>query len=292
MPRQGPLDVWYASLDTDALRAELATRSKRATRELDAGVAAARRRTSLQATRKLTHQIDGKLRFRADRPVLVPLSDMVVDVPAERLESAIHSTYQEYVASLSDPHRFLLGRFHIVDIAHKVVGVGSVGLLAFVVLLQSAAGVPLILQFKEATSSVLEAHLGPSPYVHPGQRIVEGQRMMQAASDIFLGWSASSIDGRHYYWRQLRDMKGSSEIESMTSAALRLYAGMCGWSLARAHARSGPAQAIAGYLGKGNSFDRAAAAFARRYADVNQADYNCHAQAVRNGRIRTSLQNV
>ena len=145
-----------------------------------------------------------------------------------------------------------------------MVGVGSVGLLAFVVLLQSAAGALLMLQFKEATSSVLEPHLGPSPYAHHGQRVVEGQRMMQAASDIFLGWSTSSATGRHYYWRQLRDMKGSAEVEDMTSAALRLYAGMCGWSLARAHARSGPAEAIAGYLGKGDSFDRAAVAFAQR----------------------------
>ncbi len=162
---------------------------------------------------------------------------------------------------------------------------GSVGLRAFVVLLQSRAGDPLILQFKEATESVLAAHLDPSPYAHQGQRVVEGQRLMQAASDIFLGWSTSSLDGRHYYWRQLRDMKGSADIETTSPKSLRYYAGMCGWSLARAHARSGSPAAIAAYLGRRDRYDRAATTFAELYADLNAADYARHDQDIADGTL-------
>jgi uncharacterized protein (DUF2252 family) len=259
-----PLEVWYSRLDTADLRSALTDRSPKATKRLDDEVAAARRRTSLQAARKLTEQVDGQLRFRSDPPVLVPLDAVTTGLEPEHLATAIRDTYTEYLATLPDSHRFLLRRFHIVDVAHKVVGVGSVGLRAFVVLLESGGGEPLILQFKEATASVLEAHLPASPYDHHGQRVVEGQRMIQAASDIFLGWSDSSLDGRQYYWRQLRDMKGSADIDAMSPRALRLYAGMCGWSLARAHARSGPAAAIAAYLGRNDTFDRAALDFATR----------------------------
>jgi uncharacterized protein (DUF2252 family) len=282
---QSPLDIWYARLDTDELRDAMTGGSKAALRQLDRGVASSRRRTSLQATHKLTERVDGELHFRSDPPVLVPLGDATAEYDANRLADAIRDTFTEYIDSLPDATALLLHRYRVADIAHKVVGVGSVGLRAFIVLLQSRAGDPLILQFKEATQSVLGAHLRPSPYRHQGQRVVEGQRLMQAASDIFLGWSTSSLDGRHYYWRQLRDMKGSADIETMTPRSLRYYAGMCGWSLARAHARSGSPAAIAAYLGRKTRYDRAATTFARRYADLNAADHARHLQAIADGII-------
>ncbi len=282
---RSPLDVWYARLDTTAVRDALAGGSKAALRQVDRGVAAARGRTSLQATRKLTEEVDGRLRFRSDPPVLVPLSDATDVADPDRLAEAIRATYHEFVHTLPDAHASLLTRYRVVDVAHKVVGVGSVGMRAFVVLLQSRTGDPLILQFKEAGPSVLEAHLPASPYSHHGERVVQGQRMMQAASDIFLGWSTSAVDGRHYYWRQLRDMKGSAVIEEMSHRALGFYAEMCGWSLARAHARSGPAAAIASYLGKSDRFDEAATSFALRYAELNRADHARHTEAIATGTL-------
>jgi hypothetical protein len=252
---------------------------------MDKGIAAARRRTSLQATRKLTETVDGRRRFRSDPPVLIPLGQVTGDIDPDQLAAAVRSTYTDYVASLPDAHASLLGRYRIVDIAHKVVGVGSVGMRAFIVLLESDAGDPLVLQFKEAGRSVLERHLAASPYAHHGQRVVEGQRMMQAASDIVLGWSTSTLDGRHYYWRQLRDMKGSADLGTMTPAALGVYAQMCGWSLARAHARSGEPAAIAAYLGRSDRYDRAAVEFAGRYADLNATDHARHGQAIAEGSL-------
>jgi uncharacterized protein (DUF2252 family) len=281
---RSPLDVWYRRLDTAQLR-DAMTGGSKALRQLDKGVASARRRTSLQATRKLTEQVDGELRFRSDPPVLVPLGEVTYEYGANQLAGAIRDTFTDYVDTLPDANAFLLRRYQVADIAHKVVGVGSVGLRAFVVLLQSSAGDPLILQFKEATQSVLAAYLAPSPYAHQGRRVVEGQRMMQAASDIFLGWSTSSLDGRHYYWRQLRDMKGSAVIETMTPKSLRYYAGMCGWSLARAHARSGSPAAIAAYLGRSDRYDRAATTFAGHYADLNAADHARHTRAIADGTV-------
>ncbi len=285
LARRSPLDIWYARLDTAQLRDALAAKHKTAARQVDKGIAAAQRRTSLQATRKLTESVDGRRRFRADPPVLVPLGRIDGDIGPDQLADAIRSTYTEYLSSLPDAHATLLARYRIADIAHKVVGVGSVGMRAFVVLLESGSGDPLVLQFKEAGRSVLEGHLPPSRYPHGGQRVVEGQRMMQAASDIFLGWSASTVDGRHYYWRQLRDMKGSADTSTMTAKGFRVYAQLCGWSLARAHARSGDPAAIAAYLGRSDRYDRAAAAFAGRYADLNAADHARHAAAITDGTL-------
>jgi uncharacterized protein (DUF2252 family) len=285
LAEMSPLDVWYARLHTAELREALVARRKTAARQFDTSVAAARRRTSLQATRKLTEIIDGQRRFRADPPVLIPLGQVTDDIDPEQLAAAIRATFADYAASLPDAHATLLGRYRVIDIAHKVVGVGSVGMRSLIVLLESDAGDPLVLQCKEAGPSVLESHRAPSPYEHHGQRVVEGQRMMQAASDIFLGWSTSSLDGRHSYWRQLRDMKGSADVETMTPRALRIYAQMCGWSLARAHARSGQPAAIAGYLGRSARYDRAAVAFAARYADVNAADHARHTQAIADGSL-------
>ena len=176
--------------------------------------------------------------------------------------------------------------------ARKVVGVGSVGTRAFIVLLQGRDQQdPLFLQVKEATASVLEDHLPKSRFKQPGERVVQGQRMMQAASDIYLGWTKGDQADRYLYWRQLRDMKGSAEVESMTPLALAFYARQCGWTLARAHARSGDPIAIAAYLGKSDGFDQAITDFSERYADQNEQDYEAFAKAVRSGRL-TAIEGV
>jgi uncharacterized protein (DUF2252 family) len=180
----------------------------------------------------------------------------------------------------------LLERFEVVDVARKVVGVGSVGTRAFIVLLQGRdAHDPLFLQVKEATASVLEEHLGTSKYKQHGARVVQGQRMMQAASDIYLGWTKGLDTSRHFYWRQLRDMKGSALVELMTPVALTFYARICGWTLARAHARSGDPVAIAEYLGDGDAFDQSITDFSGRYGDQNERDYQQFVAGVRSGRL-------
>jgi len=187
---------------------------------------------------------------------------------------------------LRDDQRHLLERFHIVDMAHKVVGVGSVGTWAIIVLLQGRdAQDPLFLQVKEATASVLEACQLKSRYQLHGKRVVQGQRMMQAASDIYLGWTKTPDGRRHFYWRQLRDMKGSADVESMAPVALKFYGQTCGWTLARAHARSGDPVAIAACLGGSDAFDRSISDFSQRYADQNERDYQEFVKAIRSGRL-------
>jgi uncharacterized protein (DUF2252 family) len=188
---------------------------------------------------------------------------------------------------LREDQRSLLERFQIVDMARKVVGVGSVGTQAFIVLLQGRdAHDPLFLQVKEATVSVLEGHLPKSRYKLHGKRVVQGQRMMQAASDIYLGWTKVPEENRHFYWRQLRDMKGSADIESMTPLALTFYARTCGWTLARAHARSGDPVAIAACLGPSDEFDTSITDFAQRYASQNERDHQAFVRAIRSGRLQ------
>ena len=198
----------------------------------------------------------------------------------------IHQQFRAYRQTLQDDRRQLLERFEIVDMARKVVGVGSVGTRAFIVLLQGRDEQdPLFLQVKEATASVLEDHLPKSRFEEPGERVVQGQRLMQAASDIYLGWTKGAETNRHLYWRQLRDMKGSAVVESMSSVMLGFYAGICGWTLARAHARSGDAVKLAAYLGKSDKFDRSMTDFSERYADQNERDYRAFKKAIQSGRL-------
>lgn len=289
--QKSALDTWYARLDVDEVLVALQSSvSKQAHRQAVKQTKKTRTRTSLQAASKLTQMVDGRLRIVDDPPLLVPLSKVVADEHAGLAAEQIRETYRQYHESLAAGPREVLADYEFVDIGHKVVGVGSVGLRAFVVVLQSRrTGEPLLLQIKEASSSVLEPYVGRSVFKEPGRRVVEGQRMMQAASDIFLGWSTSASGDRHYYWRQLRDMKGSAEIEQMTPAALEVYARMCGWSLARAHARSGPAAAISAYLGSSDRFDRAMGEFADRYSKQNTADHEAHQAAVADGRIAARL---
>jgi uncharacterized protein (DUF2252 family) len=283
---KGVLDTWYARANVDDLMVEVRSNtSKQARKSAEAQVRKARSRTHLQALQKLTEVVDGQLRIKNDPPLLAPLSTVVPAEHVEELRSSITETFRQYRESLPDDRSWLLEQFRPLDMAHKVVGVGSVGTRAFILLLQGRGdGDPLLLQMKEASTSVLEPHLGPSPYDHPGRRVVEGQRMMQAASDVFLGWS-SSADGRHYYWRQLRDMKGSTDVATYSAEALAAHARLCGWSLARAHARSGSPVAISSYLGGKDVADEAMAEFARRYADQNEQDFAAHRQAIADGRI-------
>jgi len=202
------------------------------------------------------------------------------------VQQGIHDQFRAYRATLQDDRRHLLERFQVIDAARKVVGVGSVGTRAFIVLLQGRdQDDPLFLQVKEATTSVLEDHLPKSRYKQHGERVVQGQRMMQSASDIYLGWTKGVEANRWLYWRQLRDMKGSIDVEAMKPFGLEFYARQCGWTLARAHARSGDPVAIAAYLGKSDTFDRSITDFSERYADQNDKDFQAFADAVKSGRL-------
>ena len=246
-------------------------------------------RDSLEALTKFAEVVDGRHRIVSRPPVIIPLRDLAesYEMTPEQVRNELEEQFHAYQATLSNNRRQLLDRFTIVDAARKVVGVGSVGTRAFMVLLQGRDSAdPLFLQIKEATSSVLEDHLPKSRYNTPGQRVVEGQRLMQAASDIFLGWTRGAQANRYYYWRQLRDMKASAPVEVMSPFAMTFYAKMCGWTLARAHARSGDPVAIAEYLGTDDTIDNAIADFSTRYADQNQHDYDTFVKAIADGRIQ------
>jgi uncharacterized protein (DUF2252 family) len=264
-----------------ALVAQAAKRANKTLRK-------AHTRDSLGALSKFAEVVDGRQRIVSQPPVIIPLRDLAAsyEMTHEEARNAVEEQFRVYKATLSNDRRQMLDRFTIVDVARKVVGVGSVGTRAWMVLLQGRDSAdPLFLQVKEATASVLEDHLPKSRYNTPGQRVVEGQRLMQAASDIFLGWTRGVQANRYYYWRQLRDMKASAEVELMSPVGMTSYARMCGWTLARAHARSGDPIAIAEYLGTNATFDNAIADFSARYADQNQRDYDTFVEAIADGRI-------
>ena len=259
----------------------------RAIQTADKTMRKAHTRDSLRALPRFAELVDGRHRIVSQPPVVVPLRELggTWGMSTDQIHEIVAEQFSAYKASLSPDRRQLLERFTIVDMARKVVGVGSVGTRAFMVLLQGRdSDDPLFLQVKEATSSVLESHLKKSAYA-PGRRVVEGQRMMQAASDIFLGWTTGIQEGRYYYWRQLRDMKASAVIEGMLPVGMTFYARICGWTLARAHARSGDPIAIAEYMRDGAGFDRALVDFSRSYADQNEKDYEGFVNAVASGRI-------
>ena len=309
------MDIWYAHLDEDELmgairstvaktkkEAKEATKgkkekrdeaqeklAKRAEKTAEKTAAKARTRDSLQALSKLCELVDGQYRIVSQPPVIVPGRDLsaTFGLSPDEVLPVIHDQFRRYRATLQPDRRHLLEKFEIVDAARKVVGVGSVGTRAFIVLLQGRdATDPLFLQIKEATASVLEAYLPKSRFRQHGQRVVEGQRMMQAASDIYLGWTKGLDVNRHFYWRQLRDMKGSALVETMTPVGLTLYGRTCGWTLARAHARSGDPVAIATYLGASDAFDKSITDFSQRYADQNEQDYEGFVKAIKSGRLQ------
>jgi uncharacterized protein (DUF2252 family) len=287
------LDVWYARLDVDTIQRNL--REQQAAHQA-AGVAkaAAKARTkdSLKAFAKLTHDVDGEPRIVSDPPLIVPAADLAEEagIQFEYLEGVIHGLFRAYRETLQPDRRHLLEEFRMVDLARKVVGVGSVGTRCWILLLLGRDGDdPLFLQIKEAQASVLEPYLSPSEYANHGERVVAGQRLMQATSDIFLGWlhSKETLDGaeRDFYVRQLWDWKTSVDLDTILPKGLELYGGVCGFLLARAHARSGDRIAIASYLGKSDVFDQALAEFAVAYADQNERDYAALVAAAQDGRI-------
>ena len=294
------MDIWYARRSEHELLSALhiaagsqkdkAQRkvAQEAAKSFRKGALKARTRDSLQALSKLAEHVDGGYRIVSQPPIVIPVRELAASTgaSADEWQQVIREQFRSYRATLQDDRRQLLERFEIVDMARKVVGVGSVGTRAFIVLLQGRDQQdPLFLQVKEATASVLEDHLPKSRYRQPGERVVQGQRMMQAASDIYLGWTKGVQANRHFYWRQLRDMKASAGVESMRPLILAVYAGECGWTLARAHARSGDPVAIAAYLGKRDEFDRSITDFSQRYADQNEQDYRAFTDAVRSGRL-------
>jgi len=261
---------------------------KEAAKRAEKNIGKAHTRDSIQALSKLGEQVDGQYRIVSQPPVIVPARDLAATygLSPDDVLPVLHDQFRAYRATLQDDRRKLLEKFRIVDAARKVVGVGSVGTRAFIILLQGRdAQDPLFLQVKEATASVLEASLPRSRYRQHGERVVQGQRMMQAASDIFLGWTKGVDVRRHFYWRQLRDMKGSAVVELMAPVTLTYYAQICGWTLARAHARSGDSVAIAEYLGRDDTFDRSVVDFCERYADRNEQDYEEFVKAVKAGRL-------
>jgi len=273
-----------ASKDGNAEDRHIAKSFKVATKTLRK----AHTRDSLQALTRFAEVADGRYRIVSQPPVVVPLREMdgAWGLSTDQIWEVVEDQFRAYQASLSADRRLLLERFRIVDMARKVVGVGSVGTRAFMVLLEGRDDQdPLFLQVKEATRSVLEAHLPNSRFHTPGQRVVEGQRLMQASSDIFLGWTKGVQDDRFYYWRQLRDMKASAAVETMSPFAMTFYARMCGWTLARAHARSGDPVAIARYLGGDDGLDQAITQFSAGYADQNSRDYDAFVKAVAEGRL-------
>jgi uncharacterized protein (DUF2252 family) len=284
------LAVWYARLDAGRLDERLRDQGVRAAlRTFERAVAKARTKNSIRAFTKLTEQVDGELRIASQPPLLVPIRELAEHIEAEELENRLREVLRNYRRTLEGDRRALLEQFRLVDVARKVVGVGSVGTRAWVALLLGRDdGDPLFLQVKEAQRSVLEPYLGRSKYPNHGRRVVGGQRLMQSASDIFLGWNRTvGIDGveRDFYIRQLWDWKASLDVESVKPAGLAIYAGICGETLARSHARSGDRVAIASYLGKSDAFDRALAEFAVAYAERTERDHAALVAAIESGRL-------
>jgi uncharacterized protein (DUF2252 family) len=289
---QANLAVWYARADVAELREQFRDQlSAQARKNADQAVAKARTRDSLQALGKLTRTVDGRPRIMADPPLVVPADDLVpADADRARLRAELTALVAQCRRSLATDRRYLLEQFEVADMARKVVGVGSVGTRCWIVLMLGRDGSdPLFLQVKEAGPSVLEGFAGASEYASHGQRVVAGQRLMQAASDIFLGWHrgqpGTAALPYDFYIRQLRDWKASADIATMTPAAMRAYGQLCGWTLARAHARSGDRIAIAAYLGRSTAFDQAIGEFAAANADQNERDYHALAAASRTGRV-------
>ena len=272
------LDVWYDRLNASELVGRFGGRLGRKGRIVfTKPFAKARSKTSLRAVDRLTERVDGQLRFRSIPPLLVPLEHLVDPADARRDVDIVNVALDQYAESLDQDRRYLFGTYRFVDMARKVVGVGSVGTRAWILLFAGRQGQdPLVLQMKEAQSSVLEPYLGRSEFDNCGERVVRGQRLSQAAIDLFLGWQRSvGLDGKEhdFYIRQLWDWKASIDLSRMTYNGLHAYTRACGWSLARAHARSGDRLAIAAYLGAGPSFDQALARFSAAYADQNELDH-------------------
>jgi uncharacterized protein (DUF2252 family) len=289
MAELGNLEVWYTKMDVEAIaKGWESAAGEKEVATFRRNLEKTRAKDRMRALSKLTREVDGELRIVSEPPLIVPVDEFVEADPAE-IETRLQGVIAEYRDTLPEDRRVLLDGYRFADAALKVVGVGSVGTRAFIVLMLGRdSGDPLFLQAKEAQRSVLEPYTVPSAFENQGERVVQGQRLTQAASDILLGWvKAQGIDGvqRDFYVRQLWDQKGSAKVENMDAAALTAYAQICGTTLAHAHARSGDRIAIAAYLGKSDTFDKAIASFAETYADQNESDYAALKAAADEGRI-------
>ncbi len=290
---QSVMAVWYAHTDVEQeirrFRAEIPKARFKAAQKM---LAKAHTRDSMQALSKLTEEKDGQRRFVVNPPLIVPVEDLFTEFDADTIYQLVHQVLHGYQRTLQSDRRHLLEQFDLKQVARKVVGVGSVGTRAYALLLETGDGIePLFLQAKEAQASVLADYCGRSQYRNQGQRVVAGQHLMQAASDIFLGWRRIAGDdgvARDFYIRQLRDWKFSFPVEKMIPKGMAIYAGLCAWTLARAHARSGDRVAIAAYLGKSTKFDEAVADFGELYADQNERDYAALADSVASGRAEAT----
>ena len=286
------LEVWYAHVDVESAVREFGSQfSPKVAKPGQKALAKARTRDSMSAFSKLAREVDGQVRIVADPPLIVPIHDLAQGLERDEIFDGLHELLRSYRATLAHDRRVLLEQFELVDFARKVVGVGSVGTRAWLALLLGLDGQkdPLFLQLKEAEASVLEGFTHPSAFDNHGERVVNGQHLMQASSDIFLGWlhvESGPEAGRDFYGRQLKDWKGSAEIEQMVPQGMAAYGRLCGWTLARAHARSGDRVAIASYLGKSPTFDRAILEFSQAYAEQNGLDYELLRKAVESGRIK------
>jgi uncharacterized protein (DUF2252 family) len=284
------LDIWYSRMEIDDAIRELGSKVKgKIAKRTEKTLAKARTRDSVMAYSKLTEEVDGRVQIVDQSPLIVPI-DRLADSERDELFEGLHELLRGYRDTLELDRRVLLEQFELADVARKVVGVGSVGTRAWIVLMLGRDGKdPLFLQVKEAEASVLENFVGASEFENHGERVVTGQRLLQGASDIMLGWFHvdRGYDGaaRDFYVRQLKDWKGSAEIEQMVPKGLEMYGELCGWTLARAHARSGDRLAIAAYLGNGDRFDRALTTFATAYADQNQRDYDELIEAAASGQV-------
>jgi hypothetical protein len=290
---QSFLAVWYAHLDVDDTIAQFQSQMSKKTLKATQKIAAkAHTHDSMQALSKLATQADGQWRIISDPPLIEPLEEVFPDAQASAIRKEIRRMLGKYQRTLQSDRKYLLQHFTLVDVARKVVGVGSVGTRCWIALMDAGDGTePLLLQTKEAQVSVLARYCGDSKYASQGERVVAGQHLMQAESDIFLGWTrATDPDGmdRDYYERQLKDWKFSAPIEQMNPSIMATYAGLCGWTLARAHARSGDRIALAAYLGGSGKFDQAIASFAEKYADQNERDYAALQAAVKDGRAEAT----
>jgi uncharacterized protein (DUF2252 family) len=289
------LNVWYAHFDVeDALARLKSEMPKKAVRQAKTQMAKARTRDSMQALAKLTTVNDGQRQIVSDPPLTIPIEELAGHLDVDAVYRFLRRLFTGYTQTLPSYRRPLAERFTLARVARKVVGVGSVGTETWILLMEPDDGLePLLLQAKQAQRSVLAGYAGQSEYHNQGERVVTGQQLMQAVSDVFLGWQRASIPGRrspsYYYLRQLRDWKYSADIESMNAAAMTGYGRMCGWTLARAHARTGDRIAIAAYLGGSEKFDQAVADFAETYADQTERDHAALADAVAAGRVQAQM---
>jgi uncharacterized protein (DUF2252 family) len=289
------LAVWYAHLDIEQALGQFRAQVKKSRLKAASGMLAkAHTADSMKALAKLTTVVDGRRKIISNPPMIAPIEEIFADVHADAIYDQIRAVLGKYGRTLQSDRKYLLERFTLVQVARKVVGVGSVGTRAWVLLLDGADGVePLFLQAKEAQPSVLAKYCGASKYSSEGERVVAGQHLMQAQSDIFLGWTrATGPDGvdRDFYVRQLKDWKFSAPIELMVPDGMAIYARLCGWTLARAHARSGDRVALAAYLGRSGKFDQAIAEFAETYADQNERDYAALQSAVKDGKVESTTE--